>query len=210
MGDPRGPEANISIVAKKYAISTEWELSRSRRLLVLRDPVERMCSLYRNKFVQRKGAEDILRSFEDSTGIQARDASFKFFVKKYLSKISENRSSADAVIDPHCFSQAHHLWPTTYDYVIMMNDLPDASQDLFSETVAASFFQHRVNSTPTMPDHTPHSETAASDLIALYDEQGYLPDNASLADEESQNLIRRIYINDYNLLSEAFKPSSQS
>ncbi|WP_132464842.1 sulfotransferase family 2 domain-containing protein [Rhodovulum marinum] len=50
MGERRGHDANISIVAERYAFSVEWELARTRRLLILRDPVERMCSLYRNKF----------------------------------------------------------------------------------------------------------------------------------------------------------------
>jgi hypothetical protein len=205
MRERRGTEADISIVAKKYAISMEWELARSRRLLVLRDPVERMCSLYRNKFIQRKGAEDILRSFEDSTGIQARDTSFKCFVEKYLSKISETRSSADAAIDPHCFSQAYHLWPTTYDHVVMMDDLPEVSRDIFSEEVATSFFQSRVNSTPTTSNCTLQSDTPASHLIDWYESQKLLPDNACLVDEESRNLIRRIYKNDYDLISQALK-----
>lgn len=205
MGERRGPEADISIVAKRYAISMEWELTGTRRLLVLRDPVERMCSLYRNKFIQRRGAEDILRSFEGATGIQGGEASFKCFVNKYLRLILENDPTSSAKIDPHCLSQAQHLWPITYDQVVMMDDLWEASQEIFSKDVAKSFFESRVNSTPTTGEHNPHSNTPANRLIALYESDGFLPDNASLADEESRDLIRKIYETDYALISKAMK-----
>lgn len=205
MSQRRGPEADISIVAKRYAISMEWELAHTTRLLVLRDPVERMCSLYRNKFIQRRGAEDILQSFEGATGIQGQKASFNCFVDKYLRLILKNDPFWGAKIDPHCFLQAQHLWPITYDQVVMMDDLPEASLEIFSEEVATSFFQSRVNSTPTMAEHNPHSNTPANRLIELYELGGFLPDNASLVDEASRDLIRQIYETDYDLISQAMK-----
>lgn len=205
MGERRGPEAQISLVAERYAVSMEWELAGTKRLLVLRDPVDRTCSLFRNKFIQRKGAEDIQDSFKDVTGTQGGEASFKYFVKNYLQPLLRKGSRSGTKIDPHCVSQSSHLYPISYDQVIMLDDLPKASRHFFSEDVASFYFSHRVNSTPSAADSTFQSETPASKLIQRYESCEELPDNESLVDKEICEIIQSIYQDDYDLISQAFK-----
>lgn len=205
MGERRGPEAHISIVARRYAVSMEWELTGTTRLLVLRDPVKRACSLYRNKFIQRKGATDIQRNFKDLTGIDGAEASFKSFVIKYLHKFCSTKSGDRAIIDPHCRTQASHLWPITYDQVIMLDDLPKVSRVIFSEEVSDLYFTHRVNSTPsTVGGNGSEVTTPASRLIERYAASGELPSDEALLDSEVRQIIQRVYKEDYDLISQSF------
>jgi len=209
MGARYGPEAQISIVAKKYSISMELELIRKKRLLVLRDPVERACSLFRNKFIQRNGADDIQKNFKEFTGLDGCEPSFKYFVIKYLQYISKQYPFNDAKIDPHCLPQAFHLWPIVYDYVVMLDDLPEASRYIFYLEVANLYFSHRVNSTPTTSSYIKEAETPASRFIERYEARGELPSNNSLLDDETRELIEYIYRMDYDLISQAFMLPSQ-
>lgn len=209
MGERSGPAAQISIVAKEYAISTKEELAHTKRLLILRDPAKRTCSLFRNKFIQRKGASDILKNFEELTGFDATKVSFRCFVKNYIGNFV-GQAGVNSEIDPHCRTQTSHLWPITYHNVLMLENLPELSRIIFSEKIGDLYFSSRVNSTQTKAYSVQETDTPASLLIDKYWSSGELPGDSALLDQELRSLIMRVYESDYRLIEASFKSCSES
>lgn len=115
------------------------------RILVYRDPVERMRSLYLNKFVQKKDAVDILRSYRAVTGRDPASARFEDFVFDYASRLGEVR------LDPHVWPQSWHVTNVLYDEVFALSDLHTEMARLIGPRRADRFFLHRLNPSKAAP-----------------------------------------------------------
>ena len=112
------------------------------RIVVVRDPVSRISSLFSNKFIQRRGHSDIFESYRAVTGRDPAAATFRDFVLNYVSRLGEIR------LDPHVWPQAWHLCPVTYDHVIELEDLCEGMARLVGPDLAESYFGEKTNSAP--------------------------------------------------------------
>lgn len=195
---------DLKSIQKKYAVTFETELVGVRRILVLRDPIDRLCSLFRNKFIQESGAHDIFHNLEKLSGIQRLDLTFRQFIIGYVSRFLHVTSKGLPIIDPHCTLQCSHLWPIKYDCVIMLKDLTKHAPALFGEAVARKFFTARENMTSGHLSYQPAADISAKILRRQYREDGILPATESFLDEELVLLISQIYKHDYELIAASF------
>lgn len=106
-------------------------------IFVWRDPVARLVSLYRNKILDRRGAEDILRRYR--ARMNEEPTSFERFVE-----------FAGLQADPHCLPQAKHLYPIRYTHAIPLERLHETMSGLVGKD-AARPFARRVNASDAQP-----------------------------------------------------------
>ena len=112
------------------------------RIVIVRDPVRRIISLFSNKFVQRRGNSDIFESYRTVTGQDPAYATFRDFVLNYVSRLGEIR------LDPHIWPQAWHLCPVSYDRVIELENLCEGMARLVGPDLAETYFRVKTNSAP--------------------------------------------------------------
>jgi hypothetical protein len=198
-------EPLIDAIAWEYSVSFDWELADTERLLILRDPVERAASLFRNKLVQRTGANDIIENIRQLCGLDADTMSFRDFVNVYIGNYGRNMRRLRSSMDPHCITQYSHLWPVRYDRVILLKQLPAAARDLFGQDVAERYFQEPTNRSSVNLDDRPAGDESCAELIADFARRDVLPSNAALVDEETAATIRAVYEVDYTLIRQAFE-----
>ena len=206
MGHSCGPRVNVGVIAKRYAISMERELLGTQRLLVLRDPASRICSLFRNKFIQQLDNQDIADNLYGLAGIDVQSLTFRAFVFDYLGAFLHDGSKQNPLIDPHCKTQSSHLWPILYDRVIMLDSLPEVSTTLFGEATSKKFFARRVNESSLTLTDEEASDTKANTLASAFNNYGSLPSDDALLNSELRAAIRNFYNVDYRLIASSFGP----
>lgn len=160
--DPERP-SGFRFMRQHHAVATQSAIEGADcRILVYRDPVERIRSLYLNKFVQRKDATDILASYRAVTGRDPGNAGFEDFVLGYVARLGEVR------LDPHVWPQSWHVTNALYDQVFPLSELHDRMCGIIGPRRADRFFLHRVN-----PSKAPPLEVGAAvrqRIEALYAE----------------------------------------
>jgi len=164
------------------------------RLCVLRDPVERMVSLFQNKFCVRSGHEDIFKSYQKITGRPAESASFSDFVNNYLSQDTDD-------LDPHCYSQYSHLMPVEYESVCQLKDLHAEMSNRLGATLGDRFFSQKLNKTEVSGEtYGDFSEIGSEDIRRM----GIVPPRKNLCNDVLANSIRRVYSADCEIMSISF------
>lgn len=174
------------------------------QILVLRDPIERCCSLYKNKFIQQVGAEDIHKNLKHFTGISAADITFYKFVKNYLYAARNCYGHIDRSrfrIDPHCFAQVDHLWPIEYNCAFLMDDLSDVARKLFGRSIGEKFFTSRHNPSGHAGVGVSCSKVSAGKLTELYRVEGRLPTDEELLNSEISGMLRDFYASDFEIVA---------
>ena len=193
-------ELAIQSLQKQCSVSWQWQINRAQEVIaVVRDPVDRVCSLFRNKFIQCDGARDIQVNFERLCNIEPSHATFKNFVEDYLSilVLSNDRGSS---LDPHCHAQVEHFWPIRYTRVFPIEHLGENAIQLFGEDAGAEFFQQRANTSTKNLFDTDASEVLSIDFRKHYERTGELPSNTSLLNDNLRQCIERIYFDDFLFL----------
>ncbi|GGB75520.1 sulfotransferase family 2 domain-containing protein [Blastomonas aquatica] len=104
-------------------------------IFVYRDPIERIMSLYRNKILEKKQNQDIMRSITSNLGVDEID--FETFITFCRLKV-----------DPHTWSQRSHLKRINYTHAIKMDYLYEAMVSIVGAEHAAPFKQKNNSSTP--------------------------------------------------------------
>lgn len=182
---------------RRYHRLTLPELQGCDHLIfVYRDPVERMLSMFRNKFIARSGAEDIRRSYARITGQSVDDSSFRQFIDSYL--------TADiARLDPHVVPQRMHLQRAVYTDVLPMSGLHAGMRRILGKALADEYFLRPANSTFHVPlgEMPGAAEAPIGELAALYASEGLMPDNASLLPPDLERSLKSIYAMDYEIIS---------
>ncbi|MBK5945381.1 hypothetical protein CCR83_02690 [Rhodobacter veldkampii DSM 11550] len=114
-------------------------------LFIYRDPFDRTVSTYFNKFVDRKGNEDIFSNFSIITSRDPVTASFRDFVN-YLTSASFSK------LDPHVWPQKSHLADITYTDPVPMGTV----HSWFARTLPslASTFERPINPSSISTAHT--------------------------------------------------------
>lgn len=136
-----GREDGFAFLRQRHRVRSLGALrAADHRILVYRDPVERIRSVYVNKFLQRQGSTDLLGSYHLVTGKDPDEASFEDFILDYVSKLK------DVPVDPHVWPQYWHLCNVIYDRAFPLDNLYEAMLQMIGEDMAARFFQTKVNS----------------------------------------------------------------
>jgi hypothetical protein len=211
VGDTRNlstEDPSIGVLSKRLQVTSDDQLSNARCVLVLRDPIARLCSLFRNKLIQRRGADDILANIEELTGLSTDALTFRRLVEQYIGGHLHCRSGLGPKIDPHCTTQHDHLWPILYDRVIMLEDLPKAAVALFGKDIAAEYFSVPANASSTSLVQSNASDLSAGELRNIYSVSNALPSDDSLLDDKLRNAIRDLYSLDYKLIASIWPESS--
>ncbi|MES1936310.1 sulfotransferase [Salinisphaera hydrothermalis C27AD] len=186
----------FTFMAQNHAVRSLKNLDHDYRIVVLRDPIERVYSLFKNKFIQRNGHEDIFRNYYDLTRQSAEDASFTDFVTTYLAQPWQKR-------DPHTYAQRDHLLPISYNCVIMMEELSSSMRDLLGTTVSNQYFEKRINSSSDAKVIEGNFHDMPADALRrIYMEEESMPSLESLVSDEARTQLRLLYSRDFDLLSQ--------
>lgn len=167
-----------------------------RIIFVYRDPVERIISLFKNKFIQRKGHEDIFRNYRDLTGVAPEQATFRHFVLDYL---RPNFRS----LDLHLLPQSWHLKRHFYTDAIPMGNLHARMIEIVGREIADRYFSKPTNTTQQSRavDMTNCIETPANKLAAVYESSVAMPANNSFLDPEIRTRLEALYADDFHMIS---------
>lgn len=169
-------------------------------VFVIRDPAERLVSVFRNKFIQRNGNVKAFRSHASLTGQDPETVSFAGFMENYM--------RLDPVtLDPHLRPQAFDLAPVVYSDAIELENLHTHMTALMGDRPADRYFLQKINSstspaTGPQPD-LPAAEmrtTPAETLHRRWKETGRMPATADFLDPGIREQIRDIYAEDYRIL----------
>lgn len=141
---------NIVEILRTHALARDEAVDHL--IFVYRDPIERMKSLFQNKFIDKDGHEDITRAFNQS--MPGAELTFSNFL-----------TFAQRGIDPHCWTQTSHLLARKYTNAIELKDLFPAMEELVGEEAAAAF-RHKANR--SKPKSFDVSEEAIARIRHIY------------------------------------------
>ncbi len=185
----------LKLMMRHHRIKSRKVRKADLRLCVLRHPEDRIRSLYRNKFIQRNGCQDLFSSYARVTGRDPMAASYRDFVTLYLSRPLPT-------LDPHARTQMSCLMPVRYDHVLRFETLLDDVTAALGPGIARRFFTVPTNATSTLPKYREGIvDTEARILAARFAETGRMPDDLSFADEALSRELARIYADDFKLLA---------
>lgn len=162
-------------------------------VFVYRDPFERIVSLFLNKFVEGKGAEDIQRNFEQVCSKSAGDASFEDFLD-YLSR-------EFSLLDPHCYPQKSHLLEVAYTAPIDIKNLHGEITKIVGKDLANRFFLHPVNAVEKAGSKSSETLSAyPARVLADMGGRGVSFGKGNFSTDEACEFIRHRYRADYEML----------
>ncbi|MCA0997315.1 sulfotransferase family 2 domain-containing protein [Alloyangia pacifica] len=202
--DLRDDERPIDFM-RRYHRLTSAELAACDNLIfVFRDPVQRMLSMFRNKFIAGSGAEDIRRSYEKTTGKPVETATFRDFITDYLSRDF-------ALLDRHVLPQRTHLQRALYTDVLPVSDLYQGMSRVLGAEMAAKYFLRPANSTFQVPllEMPGAADMPVGALVRHFEQEGSMPDDASLLPSKLARRLRALYAMDYGIIG-AMKETARS
>ncbi|MGF1522999.1 MAG: sulfotransferase family 2 domain-containing protein [Leptolyngbyaceae cyanobacterium] len=163
-------------------------------IFVHRDPIDRIISLFINKFIQQRGNTDIFNNYRAMTGSDPRAANFRDFVESYLPKDMKK-------LDPHVIPQFDHLLPVVYTESIPLARLHEAMAGILNEQIADTYFSQKVNATISSGqdyDDPMAAQIPAIKLRQTWLAEGTLPTKKSFIDNEMHldKKLQSIYAKD--------------
>lgn len=169
------------------------------RIFVYRDPVERVVSAYKHKFVQMKGNKDIFTNFKRVTGLSPNRCRFVDFVDLYVSRLNELSTSLDC----HVLPMYMHAFPVHYNAVIDIKDLYKDMSSILGKEVADAHFLKKHNSTEgrldfNFPRQALYME--AKELHDYYHRYQVTPSVDDLLNGDIEKKLKGIYREDYKMI----------
>ena len=164
-------------------------------IFVYRDPVERLVSIYRNKFVQLDGNRGIFANYASITGRAPEQASFTEFLYLYL-----NHPLPD--LDAHLHPQAASLAPILYSDAISLPELHRHMVTIIGQKPADRRFLHPINSSAAPAWNTSEDIRAmpARALHHVWKQTGAMPPVAAFLGPGDAHHIRGLYAADCQML----------
>jgi Sulfotransferase family len=157
------PQRGLEFLRRHHAVASRRTLDAADgKVLIVRDPVERLKSVYANKFLQRKNCADIFASYRAVTGRAPQEASFEAFVFDYVARLGT------VGLDPHVWPQSWHLCDTLYDHVFRLEALRDGMAGIIGWRLARRFFHRKINRSPPVELAVPGPVEA--EIVRLYAE----------------------------------------
>ena len=181
----------IDFMDTYHAVKMGDDLTRVDAVIfVHRDPIERIVSLYANKFIARSGNADIFGRYRRETGKNPEDASFRDFCH-YIKDTPWQK------VDPHCTSQMRHLAPIWYTHAIDMTSLHDVMSELLGADIGNRYFRARINHTEVGDVVGGCEDMPSRDLYEQFIQKGTTPAYREfLKDDEILWLLGKIYADD--------------
>lgn len=187
-----------NIIAQNGVREFDEVPSGVKPIFVFRDPVKRVCSIFKNKFIALKEEEDIVKSVAKLLERNVGDVTFRDFVEGYL-------RNPPAIIDPHCWTQKSHLFPITYSYAIDIEFLFSVIRLLMGQAVAESYFSKKVNSSSCGESKCKLGYSVADTpldlLIKNYRRDNVMPTDDLLLTDDLRECIVGLYEEDYKMIS---------
>lgn len=176
------------------------------RIVVLREPVERVVSGFLNQYVMRlKRGSGVHDDVTSRTQVACHDVTFRQFLDQYLLDSCPNE------LNPHFYTQASHLADVDYNRVWLMDKLEDEVRGVFGSRIAETYFARRTNATSHIPKYEhPAMDVTAGALYLEWKRSGVLPSKKALAPKELAGKIRSYYEEDVRLYKKARKDASKS
>lgn len=168
-----------------------------RIVFVYRDPVERIVSLFKNKFIMRDGHEDLFRGYEELAGEAPEKTTFRRFVGTYLRPDLRQ-------LDLHVLPQAWHLKRFQYTDAIPIGDLHARMTGILGSELADRYFARPVNATghgKTIPVEGA-MDIPADDLAATFVQEAVMPANDSLLDAGLKARLLDLYADDVRMIAD--------
>lgn len=173
-------------------------------MVFVRSPVDRVVSVYQNKFVQRKNGatgKKILSDCRYVTGLDYGDINFGDFVSGYLSRCFNGRSYVSGARDPHIYTQKQQLLPVQYDIVESVNNFDSVMQSIGLGQLLSS----RANATSGKVDIPDAFNVSSNDLHQHYLSTGETPSSNSLLGSDLKEMINSLYFEDLMFFSSYFR-----
>ena len=194
-------ESDLKAMARFHLLKNKADIQKcSNRIFVYRDPVDRVVSVYKNKFIQRSGATDILKDYYDKTGLDPDECTFEVFIKEYVSLIKKG-----VAIDAHLLPQVWHLYPLEYS-AIQLSEIERDISLLLGESVASKFFSKPVNSSSNVSsyDNDEVHRCASIELNSVFKENSIMPSFESYKRAGFKDFIFDIYEEDYLMIESMY------
>jgi hypothetical protein len=190
----------FAFMAAHHGLRTTAEIDRcDRRIVVVRDPVDRFVSGFISLFVTRTPPPTRrLRALSGELfGRDIFDVSFDMLLERQL----PGPDTARRRLDKHFWPQVWHLAPTAYTDVIDIGCLGAEMNRLIGEKLGTQYFDKAVNATSAVRsyDDSEASSTPARALIDRFQSTGLLPSKASFTHGGRADRIRDAYEEDASL-----------
>lgn len=192
----------IHLIKRELKIRRRAELQQANvAFFVYRDPVQRFCSLYKNKFIARDGHEKLFDNVRALSGLEPDTLSAERVLGDFVAgRFGKRRINLKRAIDSHFLPQQHYLAPIRYDMAIHIDALEATMSELLSPLIGHRYFGKCVNSTRA-PTYTQavHDQPSLA-LHRHYLETGEMPSDAALVTPAMVSLIRALYHDDYTMI----------
>lgn len=181
----------------KYHKVTPGNFSRLKlRIVVLRNPVERIVSGYISQFLMRleRPTPEMHGSIETLTSVPSSMMTFEIFVQNYL-------SHGPKKINAHFAHQYLHMAPVEYTDVLSFENLFSDAEYIFGKEVASKYFSRPINATykfTNMKDPKASQRTAKY-LMEHFQETRSLPEKSCFLTPKITNALNEIYHFDLDL-----------
>lgn len=168
-------------------------------IFVYRDPLERLLSTFKNKFIDDIYASGIQRNFEELTGCEAEQATFTSFVEYTYNDFSR--------LNPHVTPQKSALWELNYT-PIKPSHLNKVMREITDLEQTDSFFGSKRNASEKSVDcyedgydSGPLYNTSVCDLRVIAKEGRALP-ITNFISNEIRDKLRSRYAQDYEMIAQ--------
>jgi hypothetical protein len=183
-------ENPLAFMGRYHAtVRSDLKKQNAVRLVVIRDPVARLISLFLNKFVIRDGNRDIFESYHRVTGKDPNETTFLDFVRDYIARYDFNE------IDCHALPQVEHLQPVVYNAPVRFEHLYEDIRLALGGTLAERYFAHKTNKTVYGDESESTAGYLASpqQLARQYQETGALPNPKAFYCDELFAVVNKKY-----------------
>jgi len=192
----------IYFLDEHHPICFEDQIRKTDRFIfVFRDPLLRIASLYKNKFIVGDGAEGIFQSVRDLSGLSPKQLSFADLVEDYISPNINKRRRGLPIIERHFVPQRHALAPTRYFAALDLEDLEQELKRIMPDEEVKRYFKSKLNSTSDyMEYHEDVSRAPAKILSERYEKSGELPSDEALITDDLRARIEALYAVDAEMI----------
>lgn len=191
-------ETPMKFLGKYHKIFDEERIKKiPSRIVVLRDPMDRVVSGFLNQYVRNLDRPTVLHDMvSDKTGIRKEKVSFLDFVSFYLME------TKDLDLEVHFIPQYCHMNDAIeYNKVWKTDDLYEEAKREFGEVLAGRYFKSKVNDTAYHGININASEVASEDLFTSYASSGSFPDKGDFLTLEVEELVSNKYSRDISIIN---------
>lgn len=188
----------INFMAKYHRVNSLKELKEiDDRIVVLRDPVERLYSGFINQYVMRLNKDRQGVMHEEVSlflGKKPEEITFEVFLKDYVLKSKDK-------LNVHFAHQTEHLTDVEYNEKWKLENLYKNSESFFGVDIADRYFKKKRNSTQRIEKVEGDFKSMRLDKVfEIYSADNKLPSMSSLIGDEERFLLREFYKKDYELI----------